>query len=61
MGGVNKPAGWTVLLCFVAAAASMGAALYFAGQDRTPVALVGTVLFVMLGGYGFELARRRSA
>lgn len=58
---MNKPSGWAVALCFAAAAASMGGALYFAGQDRTPIALVGTVLFVMLGGYGFELARRRSA
>lgn len=61
MGGVNKPAGWAVALCFGASAASMGAALYFAGQDRIPIALVGTLLFVILGGYGFELARRRSA
>jgi hypothetical protein len=39
----------------------MAAALYFAGQQQTPIALVGTALFVALGGLAFELARRRSA
>jgi hypothetical protein len=39
----------------------MAAALYFAGQQQTPIALVGTTLFVALGGLAFELARRRSA
>jgi hypothetical protein len=58
---VNKPSGWAVALCFGAAVASMAVALYFAGQDRMPIALVGTLLFVTLGGWGFELARRRSA
>jgi len=61
MGDVNKPPGWTVALCFAAAAAAMGGALYFAGQDRMAIALMGTILFVMLGGWGFELAKRRSA
>jgi hypothetical protein len=50
-----------VAVTFAAAAAAMGGALYFAGQDRIPVALLGTLLFVLLGGIGFELARRRSA
>ncbi len=52
---------WQVVACVVGAMASMAAALYFAGQELTPVALVGTTLFVALGGLGFELARRRSA
>lgn len=58
---MTKPAVWTVVLAFAGCAASMGGALYFAGQDRIPIALTGTLLFVMLGGLGFELARRRSA
>lgn len=49
------------MLVFAGCAVSMGGALYFAGQNRIPIALVGTLLFVMLGGLGFELARRRSA
>jgi hypothetical protein len=39
----------------------MSAALYFAGQSQTPIALVGTMLFVGLGGLSFELARRRAS
>jgi hypothetical protein len=38
----------------------MAAAVYFAGQGLTPVALTGTTLFVALGGVSFELARRRA-
>lgn len=49
------------MLAFAGCAVSMAGALYFAGQDRIPIALTGTLLFVMLGGLGFELARRRSA
>jgi hypothetical protein len=44
----------------VAAACSMAAAVYFAGTGRTPLAMMGTLIFVVLGGLGFELARRRS-
>jgi len=61
MEHVNKPPGWSVALSFAAAAAAMGGALYFAGQDQMPIALTGTLLFVILGGVGFELAKRRSA
>ena len=43
------------------AVASMIAALYFAGQQLTPIALIGTTLFVGLGGLSFELARRRAS
>jgi hypothetical protein len=38
----------------------MSAAVYFGGTGRTPLAMIGTVMFVALGGLGFELARRRS-
>ncbi|MDP1568765.1 MAG: hypothetical protein Q8L86_02075 [Vicinamibacterales bacterium] len=58
---MNKPPGWSVALSFAASAAAMGGALYFAGQDQMPIALTGTLLFVILGGVGFELAKRRSA
>ena len=44
----------------IGAVAAMVAALYFAGQGLTAIALVGTSLFVLLGGASFELARRRS-
>ena len=47
----------TVLLLAVL---SMSAAVYFGGTGRTPLAMVGTLLFVGLGGLAFELARRRS-
>ena len=33
---------------------------YFAGQGQLPVAMTGSVLFVLLGGLAFDLARRRS-
>ena len=38
----------------------MAAAVYFGGHGQLPLAMTGTVLFVILGGVGFELARRRS-
>lgn len=56
----RRPALWQVAACLGGAVAAMGAALYFAGQQQTPIALTGTTLFVMLGGFGFELARRRA-
>ena len=56
----SRPAGWLVAATAVGAVAAMIAGLYFAGQDLTPLALVGTTLFVLLGGFAFELARRRS-
>jgi hypothetical protein len=58
---VGKPSLPAVALSFAGSAAAMGGALYFAGQDLIPIAMFGTVLFVMLGGLGFELARRRGA
>jgi len=36
-------------------------AVYFGGNGQLPLAMTGTGLFVLLGGLGFELARRRSA
>jgi hypothetical protein len=38
----------------------MTVAVYFGGRGQTPLAMIGTVLFVALGGVTFELARRRS-
>ena len=43
------------------AALSMAAAVYFGGSGQLPLAMTGTGFFVVLGGLGFELARRRSA
>jgi hypothetical protein len=56
----SKPSLAAVVMCAVLAVASMSAAVYFGGTGRTPLALGGTLLFVMLGGLAFELARRRS-
>lgn len=56
----NKPASWMVLLCLVTAALAMAASVYFGGTGHIPLAMTGTVLFIVLGGLGFELARRRS-
>ncbi|MGD9904244.1 MAG: hypothetical protein AB7U83_12330 [Vicinamibacterales bacterium] len=56
----SRPAAWLVAATAVAAVAAMAAAVYFAGQDLTPIALAGTTVFVLLGGVAFELARRRS-
>jgi lysozyme family protein len=55
-----RPALWHVVACLTGAVAAMAAALYFAGQQQTPIALTGTALFVALGGLGFELASRRA-
>jgi hypothetical protein len=55
-----KPSLASVVVCAVLAAVSMAAAVYFGGTGRLPVAMIGTVLFVALGGLAFELARRRS-
>jgi hypothetical protein len=49
-----------VVVVLIAAAAAMTAAVYFGGTGRTPLAMAGTLIFVILGGVGFELARRRS-
>lgn len=59
--GTDKPSQGAVIAVLVAAAGAMGAAVYFGGNGQMPLAMTGTVLFVILGGVGFELARRRSA
>ena len=56
----SKPSGALVAVVSILAALSMAAAVYFGGTGRTPLAMIGTVLFVALGGCAFELARRRS-
>lgn len=60
----SAPAGppplWQVLAAAGGAVAAMTAAVYFAGQGLTPIALTGTTVFVALGGLSFELARRRA-
>lgn len=56
----SKPSTALVVLCGCLAVASMAAAVYFGGTGRVPLAMVGTTLFVVLGGITFELARRRS-
>jgi hypothetical protein len=56
----SKPSGAAVAVCAMLAVLSMAAAVYFGGTGRTPLALGGTLLFVLLGGMAFELARRRS-
>lgn len=58
---VNRPPAWAVAACVIGSAVSMIAALYFGGRGELPIAMTGTGLFVILGGLGFDLARRRSA
>jgi hypothetical protein len=60
MGPPAKPSAASVVAALSLAAASMAAAVYFGGHGQVPLAMTGTFLFVMLGGVGFELARRRS-
>lgn len=56
-----KPSQALVIAVLLAATTSMAAAVYFGGNGQLPLAMIGTALFVILGGVGFELARRRSA
>ena len=56
----NKPSASSAYAVLALAALSMGAAVYFGGNGQLPLAMTGAVLFVILGGVGFELARRRS-
>jgi hypothetical protein len=56
----NKPPASAVYAVFLLAIASMLAAVYFGGSGQLPLAMTGAGLFVILGGVGFELARRRS-
>lgn len=59
--GTTKPSSAMVNTVLLGAAAAMSAAVYFGGNGQLPLAMTGTGLFVLLGGLGFELARRRSA
>jgi len=56
----NKPSVAVVSAVLATAVLSMLAAVYFGGNGQLPLAMTGTGLFVILGGVGFELARRRS-
>ena len=58
--GTNKPPASAVTAVLLLAAVSMAAGVYFGGNGQLPLAMTGAVLFVILGGVGFELARRRS-
>ena len=51
---------WLVISLLVVACVAMAVAVYFGGTGRTQIAMVGTIVFVVLGGFAFELARRRS-
>ena len=57
----TKPSAVVVATVLSASALSMAAAVYFGGHGQLPLAMTGAALFVLLGGLGFELARRRSA
>lgn len=59
--GTSKPSAAVVNSVLLGAAAAMAGAVYFGGNGQLPLAMTGTALFVLLGGLGFELARRRSA
>jgi hypothetical protein len=58
--GSSKPPASAVAAVLLLAALSMAAGVYFGGNGQLPLAMTGAVLFVILGGVGFELARRRS-
>jgi len=59
--GTTKPSAALVNSVLALAAGAIAAAVYFGGHGQLPLAMTGTLLFVVLGGLGFELARRRSA
>ena len=56
----HQPSASTVTTVLSLAALSIAAGVYFGGTGQLPLAMTGAVLFVILGGVGFELARRRS-
>jgi len=58
--GHNKPPAALVTAVLVLAAMSIAGGVYFGGTGQLPLAMTGALLFVILGGVGFELARRRS-
>ena len=57
----SKPSAAAVGAVLAMAVASIAAGVYFGGTGHLPLAMTSVVLFVVLGGLGFELARRRSA
>ncbi len=58
--GTSKPPAALVVVVLVLSAVSIAAGVYFGGHGQLPLAMTSAVLFVALGGLGFELARRRS-
>jgi hypothetical protein len=56
----SRPSLALVITVLLLALLAMAAGVYFGGTGRTPLAMLGTFLFVALGGLAFELARRRS-
>ena len=56
----SKPPAAAVTAVLSMAAVAMVVAVYFGGTGQLPIAMTGAALFVLLGGVGFELARRRS-
>jgi hypothetical protein len=56
----SRPSLALIVTILVVAVLCMTAAVYFGGTGQTPLAMLGTLLFVGLGGLAFELARRRS-
>ena len=57
----SKPSAAAVGAVLTMAVAAMAAGVYFGGNGHLPLAMTSVVLFVVFGGLGFELARRRSA
>jgi len=55
-----RPSVSLIAALLLLAVLSMSAAVYYGGTGRTPLAMIFTLLFVGLGGFAFELARRRS-
>jgi hypothetical protein len=60
MATAKKPTTGQVAACAIGAIISIAAGVYFGGHGQLPPAMAGTLLFVLLGGLTFELARRRS-
>ena len=58
--GHNKPPASLVTAVLSLAVLAMVGGVYFGGTGQLPLAMTGALLFVILGGVGFELARRRS-
>ena len=58
--GNSKPPAALVTAVLTLAALSIAGGVYFGGTGQLPLAMTGALLFVIFGGVGFELARRRS-